>query len=67
MEFLVRTGGRNKKAARSRRAFGNADLERVGCWLPWEEGEEIGLEFCRVRSRIFPEVWVADLGCEWER
>jgi hypothetical protein len=40
--------------------LGNTDLEWVGYSLPWEEGEEIGHEFCVVRSRIFPEIWVAD-------
>ena len=34
------------------------DLERVGCLLPWEEGEEAGLEFCAVLSRVSQEGWV---------
>jgi hypothetical protein len=35
-------------------SFGiNKDLERVGCLLPWEEGEE-------VRSRIL-QAWASDV------
>jgi hypothetical protein len=29
-----------------------------GCLLPCEEGEEMGLEFCVIWSRIFQAVWV---------
>jgi hypothetical protein len=43
------------------------DLERVGCSLPWEEGEEVGHEFCVLRSLISPEVWVADFACGLKR
>jgi len=41
-------------------ALGDTDLERVGCSLYCEEGEEVGHGFCVLGSRIFPEVWVAD-------
>src|SRR6266849_417673 len=53
-------GGRNSYVPRCGRALGNTDLERAGCLLHCEEGEEIGLECCVVWSRISPEVRVAD-------